>query len=85
MVNHSRKAFNCRMKRVLSNGQPHLCLFATKDIGKNQQLLYDYGVPDTELPWVKVSSHYVTLSCYTCSFDTVVLLVTVLSFHVVLI
>ena len=44
------------MKRIVQNGQCHLCLFATKDIGKNEQLFYDYGVPDKELPWVKVST-----------------------------
>ena len=58
MVNHSRRDFNCRMKQLIQDGRPHLCLFATRQIKPNEQLLYNYGVPERELPWVKVIVYY---------------------------
>ncbi|KAH3794789.1 N-lysine methyltransferase KMT5A-like [Dreissena polymorpha] len=42
---------NAEMKIVLVHGKPHLCLFATKDISVNEELRFDYGVPN--LPWRK--------------------------------
>jgi SET domain-containing protein len=26
------------------DGQPHVCLFAIRDLNENEQVLYDYGV-----------------------------------------
>ena len=40
---------NSYMRRILVNQQPHLCLFASKDINIGEELRYDYGVKD--LPW----------------------------------
>lgn len=55
MVNDapSRKA-NCKMLIVenCGDGQPHLCLFATKDIAVGDERRFDYGVKN--LPWRKV-------------------------------
>ena len=46
------------MKMIEVLGTPCLCLFATKDIAANEQLLYDYGVPEKELPWIKVMDYW---------------------------
>jgi SET domain-containing protein len=45
MVNDSpRKKANVIMKKLEIVGHKHLCLFASKDIGPNEELRYDYGV-----------------------------------------
>ncbi|XP_052257158.1 uncharacterized protein LOC127862189 [Dreissena polymorpha] len=48
---------NAEMKIVLVHGKPHLCLFATKDISVNEELRFDYGVPN--LPWRKAGEDLV--------------------------
>ena len=42
---------NCKMRKVIVDKVPHLCLFATQDIHINEELRYDYGLND--LPWRK--------------------------------
>lgn len=37
------------MKKVVLDGLPHLALFASRDLEKEEQLLYDYDGDD--LPW----------------------------------
>jgi len=39
------------MKRVITEGKPHLCLFALKDITEGEEITYDYGGIDW--PWRK--------------------------------
>ncbi|XP_059403073.1 uncharacterized protein LOC132134507 [Carassius carassius] len=39
------------MKRVITEGKPHLCLFALKDINEGEEIRYDYG--GTDWPWRK--------------------------------
>lgn len=52
MVNDATgAAVNCTMKVIIFKNNPHLCLFAVKDINYNEELRYDYGVED--LPWRK--------------------------------
>lgn len=34
---------NCKMKKIFVNGTPHLCLFAIKDIKRDDEITYDYG------------------------------------------
>ncbi|KAH3805415.1 hypothetical protein DPMN_133718 [Dreissena polymorpha] len=48
---------NAEMKIVLVHGKPHLCLFATKDISVNEELRFDYRVPN--LPWRKADEDVV--------------------------
>ncbi|XP_052217394.1 uncharacterized protein LOC127835130 [Dreissena polymorpha] len=48
---------NAEMKIVLVHGKPHLCLFATKDISVNEELRFDYRVPN--LPWRKAGEDLV--------------------------
>ncbi|XP_033730108.1 uncharacterized protein LOC117319405, partial [Pecten maximus] len=43
---------NCRMVKILEDGEPKLCLIAKKQIEKDEELRYDYGVSD--LPWRKL-------------------------------
>jgi len=45
---------NCKMRVVVIKKNPHLALFATKLIQPNEEIRYDYGVPD--LPWRTVVS-----------------------------
>ncbi|KAJ8039228.1 hypothetical protein HOLleu_16877 [Holothuria leucospilota] len=59
MVNDSERA-NCKMKVVVVDGQPKLCLFAIKPIEKDTELRFDYGVKD--LPWRKYVSKYLVYS-----------------------
>ena len=50
MVNDAEaKVANCLMKKVMINGQPHLAIYAKRDLSTNEELRYDYGVKD--LPW----------------------------------
>ena len=45
------------MKIVLLDNYPRLCLFATKHIKCGEELRYDYGENDGDLPWRKVSTN----------------------------
>ncbi|XP_059371080.1 uncharacterized protein LOC132108389 [Carassius carassius] len=51
LVNDDHKHPNCKMKRVITEGKPHLCLFALKDIYEGEEITYDYG--GTDWPWRK--------------------------------
>ena len=52
MVNDSTgKRANCKMKKLMIDEKPRLCLYALRDLVVGEQLLYDYGVVD--LPWRK--------------------------------
>ncbi|XP_026134601.1 uncharacterized protein LOC113112899 isoform X3 [Carassius auratus] len=51
LVNDDHKHPNCKMKRVITEGKPHLCLFALKDINEGEEITYDYG--GTDWPWRK--------------------------------
>lgn len=42
---------NAAMKIVVVKKKPHLCLFATRNIGQKEEIRYDYNVPN--LPWRK--------------------------------
>lgn len=51
LINHGdRHECNSKMKVVLFNETPHLCLFSIKDIQGGTEILYDYGVGN--LPWI---------------------------------
>ena len=52
---------NCKMvKRTDNDGQPKLCLFATKYNKSGSELRYDYGV--TNAPWRKQKVQYIICS-----------------------
>lgn len=42
---------NCIIKKIIVNNAPHLCIFALRDINKDDELRYDYGEKNT--PWRK--------------------------------
>lgn len=37
------------MKKIISEGKPHLCLFAIRDITVGEEITYNYG--GTDWPW----------------------------------
>jgi len=45
------KECNSKMKLVLIEGYPRLCLFATCDITEGVEIRYDYGDDDENLYW----------------------------------
>ena len=48
---------NAKMKLIVTYNEPHLCLFAERDINKGEEILYRYGVDN--LPWYeKVTLSY---------------------------
>ncbi|KAL6458566.1 hypothetical protein MHYP_G00337960 [Metynnis hypsauchen] len=49
LVNDDHINPNCKMKRLIVEGRPHLCLFALRDITPGEELTYDYG--DADRPW----------------------------------
>ena len=70
MVNDARKP-NCKMKKIVLNGKPHLCLFAITNIEPETELRYNYGdLPASELFWRKVNavSFHKVLKTIICSY-----------------
>jgi histone-lysine N-methyltransferase SETD8 len=43
LINHSRARANLTTKTLTIDGIPRLVLFATRDVAKGEELLYDYG------------------------------------------
>jgi hypothetical protein len=55
LMNHSRKHPNVEIKafKVFEESKPHIMMFAkNKPIKKDEQLLFDYGDVDPEIPWL---------------------------------
>jgi len=56
LINHSRKAPNCKTKVFEYNGNPRLIFIALRDIDINEEILYDYGERDPHAirsnPWL---------------------------------
>ncbi|KAJ8048607.1 Histone-lysine N-methyltransferase set-1 [Holothuria leucospilota] len=48
-VNDNHHTPNCKMSIVIHQDEPHLCLFALRDIHQKSELRFDYGVKN--LPW----------------------------------
>lgn len=69
LANHGmRGEINAKMLIKTFDSKPILCLYATKDIEKDSEVLYDYGIKN--LPWVKQASKkiffnkvYISVSC----------------------
>ncbi|KAG7226325.1 hypothetical protein INR49_003077 [Caranx melampygus] len=49
LVNDDHVNPNAKMKYMMVEGKPHLCLFATRDISPGEEITYDYG--DSDWPW----------------------------------
>ncbi|XP_072566873.1 uncharacterized protein [Paramormyrops kingsleyae] len=49
LVNDNHIDPNTKMKKIVRERKPHLCLFAIKDIAPGEEITYDYG--DSEWPW----------------------------------
>ena len=64
---------NCKMKFIVCNGLPKLCLFAINNICKYEELVYDYGAPnlwwrsDVSALFIPIYIYiYIYLSIYIC-------------------
>ena len=51
------KMANCYMRKIVVNNQPHLALYAKRNIQKHEELRYDYGLKD--LPWRRIKGSLV--------------------------
>ncbi len=49
LVNDDHVNPNSKMKTIRVDREPHLCLFAVKDISPGQEIMYNYG--DSDWPW----------------------------------
>ncbi|XP_053540780.1 uncharacterized protein LOC128634287 isoform X1 [Ictalurus punctatus] len=49
LVNDDHINPNCKMKRIIVKGKPHLCLFALRDITPLEEATYNYG--NADCPW----------------------------------
>lgn len=49
LVNDDHKNPTCKIKTIEVNQQPHLCLFAVRDIKQGEEITYSYG--DSDWPW----------------------------------
>ncbi|KAM4544087.1 uncharacterized protein V3H82_021889 [Fundulus diaphanus] len=49
LVNDGHISPNAKMKYLTVQGKPHLCLFATQEINKGEEITYNYG--DSDWPW----------------------------------
>ncbi|TMS18608.1 Zinc finger MYM-type protein 4 [Larimichthys crocea] len=54
LVNDDHKSPNCKMKKIVYKGKPHLCLFAVKKISADEEITYNYG--NTSYPWRSTES-----------------------------
>ncbi|KAE8295333.1 N-lysine methyltransferase KMT5A [Larimichthys crocea] len=65
LVNDDHKRPNCKMKRIITEAKPHLCLFALRDIQTGEEITYNYGGNDW--PWRKQAEEQ---SCAADPCDT---------------
>ena len=57
LISHSRKHPNCKPRRVVVDGVPHIVLVTLRDVGYAEELTYDYGERDPKVvqafEWLK--------------------------------
>ena len=46
LVNDDHINPNCKVKKIVMDGKPRLCLFALKDISLEEEITYNYGGTD---------------------------------------
>ena len=49
LVNDYDKNPNCKVKTIIVDGRPHLCLFSIRHIFPDEEVTYNYG--DSSWPW----------------------------------
>ncbi|KAM9495718.1 uncharacterized protein Hap1MRO34_020027 isoform 2-T3 [Clarias gariepinus] len=49
LVNDDHRNPNCKVKTIIAEGRPHLCLFSIRDIFPDDEVTYNYG--DSSWPW----------------------------------
>ncbi|KAM3612304.1 uncharacterized protein V6R79_006508 [Siganus canaliculatus] len=52
LVNDDHKKPNCKIKIIVVEGRPHLCLFSVRHICPDEEITYNYG--DSSWPWRSV-------------------------------
>ncbi|CAJ1081294.1 hypothetical protein F2P79_020338 [Xyrichtys novacula] len=68
LVNDDNRHPNCKMKKIVAEGKPYLCLFALRDIHPGEEIVYNYG--DSDWPWRKQVCNKCWSSCAEMSSDT---------------
>ncbi|CAL8264606.1 unnamed protein product [Gadus morhua 'NCC'] len=53
LVNDDHIHPNCKVKRIMVKGRPHLCLFSIKEIFPGEEITFNYG--DSSWPWRSVA------------------------------
>ncbi|KAI4879046.1 hypothetical protein NFI96_029252 [Prochilodus magdalenae] len=56
LVNDDQRNPNCKMKKIIVSGRPHMCLFAVQNIDPGEEITYNYG--DDPWPWRLLVSSY---------------------------
>ncbi|KAG7501391.1 zinc finger MYM-type protein 4-like [Solea senegalensis] len=56
LVNDDDTSPNCEMRKVVFEGEPHLCLFALRQIAIGEEITYNYG--DSPYLWRSKASHF---------------------------
>ncbi|XP_048042666.1 histone-lysine N-methyltransferase, H3 lysine-36 specific-like isoform X3 [Megalobrama amblycephala] len=49
LLNDDHRNPNCKVKTIIVDGRPHLCLFSIRDIFPDEEVTYNYG--DSLWPW----------------------------------
>ncbi|XP_067220039.1 uncharacterized protein [Chanodichthys erythropterus] len=49
LLNDDHRNPNCKVKTIIVDGRPHLCLFSIRDIFPDEEVTYNYG--DSSWPW----------------------------------
>ena len=65
LVNHgSAEEVNSKVVVMTANSLPVLCIKATKKINRGDEILYDYGISEDKMPWLRKVGHtYSFLGC----------------------
>ncbi|XP_048044044.1 N-lysine methyltransferase KMT5A-A-like [Megalobrama amblycephala] len=50
LLNDDHRNPNCKVKTLIVDGRPHLCLFSIRDIFPDEEVTYNYG--DSSWPWL---------------------------------
>ncbi|KAK9958563.1 hypothetical protein ABG768_010676, partial [Culter alburnus] len=50
LLNDDHRNPNCKVKTIIVDGRPHLCLFSIRDIFPDEEVTYNYG--DSSWPWL---------------------------------
>lgn len=49
LINDDHKLPNCKVRKLMVQGKPHLCVFAIENISAETEITYNYG--ESHWPW----------------------------------